>query len=51
MNGQGTLVEERAADSSRILAEPVRATMLSSPMVEEAIEPARACQERLTEPN
>lgn len=51
MNGQGTFVEKRAADSSRILAEPVRATVLSCPGVEEVIEPARTYQKRITETN
>ena len=49
MNGQGTLEELGALDSSRILAEPVRTTMLSCPGAE-VVEPASACRKRITRP-
>lgn len=49
MNGQGTLGEMRGPDSSRVLAEPVRTTMLSCPGAE-VVEPARACQKLITGP-
>ena len=49
MNGQGTPQEYECRVRAASLAEPVRATMLSCPGAE-VVEPARACQKRITGP-